>query len=567
MDAAPGRHFPNALLEDMRLDLKMKSLLGRLRYRRLASTFTILATLSAGILIGSVVAHGVHGQETKQAAKVDTSDATPLKIPAPRDLSTDFTRIAKEVGPAVVNISTVTLPKEQKQQRRQRGFSTSPFGQQGPDNGGNGQEEGPNNFQDFFNHFFGGAPGMGPEEGGQERESLGSGFIVDPRGYIITNNHVIDKADKIWVRLSTDPNNGFMQGRPATVVGVDKATDIAVLKIQTDHPLPTVKMGNSEGAQVGDWVIAIGSPFTLSQTVTAGIVSAKNRTIDHGVSGQYQHFIQTDAAINPGNSGGPLLNMAGEVIGMNTAIYTESGTYAGIGFAMPANTIVGVYNDLIGPEHKVVRGSIGITFQPNLPSAVAHVYGFKNGVLVSAVQPGFPADKAGLKAGDIITTVDGKPVKDGDDLVNIISARKPESTIQLGYMRNGQSHTASVTIADRTKMLAAINQGQGNENNPSEGTNQNEQAKLGITVSDLPQGAPAGMHGVLVQSVKPGSFADEIGLSEGWVIIAVNRHPVNNINEFRAIVAGLKSGDDVAFEVVDPRQPNAGNGYRGGTLP
>ncbi|MGB7191170.1 MAG: trypsin-like peptidase domain-containing protein, partial [Acidobacteriaceae bacterium] len=232
----------------------MKSLLGRLRYRRLASTFTILATLSAGILIGSVVAHGVHGQETKQAAKVDTSDATPLKIPAPRDLSTDFTRIAKEVGPAVVNISTVTLPKEQQQQRRQRGFSSSPFGQQqGPDNGG-GQDQspnGPNNFQDFFNHFFGGAP---PEEGGQERESLGSGFIVDSRGYIITNNHVIDKADKIWVRLSTDPNNGFMQGRPATVVGVDKATDIAVLKIKTDHPLPTVKMGNSEGAQVGDWV-------------------------------------------------------------------------------------------------------------------------------------------------------------------------------------------------------------------------------------------------------------------------------------------------------------------------
>jgi len=547
----------------------MKSLLRRLRYRRLASTFTILATLSAGILIGSVVAHGVHGQESKQAAKIDTSDATPLKIPAPRDLSTDFTRIAKEVGPAVVNISTVTLPKEQ-QRRHQRGFSSSPFGQQqGPDNGGDGQDQGPNNFQDFFNHFFGGAPGMGPDESGQERESLGSGFIVDPRGYIITNNHVIDKADKIWVRLSTDPNNGFMQGRPATVVGVDKATDIAVLKIKADpgHPYPTVKMGNSEGAQVGDWVIAIGSPFTLSQTVTAGIVSAKNRTINPGVSGQYQHFIQTDAAINPGNSGGPLLNMAGEVIGMNTAIYTESGTYAGIGFAMPANTIIDVYNDLIGPEHKVVRGSIGISFQPNLPSAVAHVYGFKNGVLVSSVQSGFPADKAGLKAGDIITTVDGKPIKDGDALVNIISARKPGSTIQLGYLRNGQQHTANVTIADRTKMLAAMTQGPSGENNPEENNNQNEQAKLGITVTDLPQGAPAGLHGVLIQSVKPGSFADEIGLNEGWVIIAVNRHPVNNLNDFRAIAAGLKSGEDVAFEVVDPRQPNAGNGYRGGTLP
>jgi serine protease Do len=358
-----------------------------------------------------------------------------------------------------------------------------------------------------------------------------------------------------------------MQGRPATVVGFDKATDIAVLKIKTDHPLPTVKLGNSDGAQVGDWVIAIGSPFTLSQTVTAGIVSAKNRTINPGVGGQYQHFIQTDAAINPGNSGGPLLNMAGEVVGMNTAIYTESGTYAGIGFAMPSDTIVSVYNDLIGPEHKVVRGSIGISFQPNLPSAVAHVYGFKNGVLVSAVQAGFPADKAGIKPGDIITTLDGKPIKDGDELVNIISARKPGSTIELGYIRNGQKHTATVTVADRTKMLAALNKEPG-ENNPNEGNNgQNEQAKLGITVSNLPQGAPAGLHGVLVESVKPGSFADEIGLQEGGVIISINKHPVSNINDFRAIVAGLQSGSDVAFEVVNPQAPNGGSFYRGGTLP
>jgi serine protease Do len=543
----------------------MKSFLGRLRYSRLASTFAILTTLSVGILIGSVVAHGVHGQEAKQTSKIDTSDATPLAVPAPRSLSTDFTRIAKDVGPAVVNISTVTLPTQQRMRRR---FNGSPFQQGPPDDGGNDdQDQGPDNFQNFFNHFFGGMPN-GQDDGGQERESLGSGFIVDPRGYIITNDHVIDKADKIWVRLSTDPDNGFMQGRPATVVGFDKATDIAVLKIQTDHPLPTVKLGNSDGAQVGDWVIAIGSPFTLSQTVTAGIVSAKNRTIDNTPAGQYQHFIQTDAAINPGNSGGPLLSMAGEVIGMNTAIYTESGTYAGIGFAMPSNTIVDVYNDLIGPEHKVVRGSIGITFQPNLPSAVAHVYGFKNGVLVSSVQPGFSADKAGLKAGDIITTVDGRPVKDGDDLVNDISARRPGSTIQLGYLRNGKQLTATVTVGDRTKMLEALNNGDGGQSNPSEGNNsENAQAKLGITVSDLPQGAPAGLHGVLIQSVKPGSFADEIGLSEGAVIASINRHPVRNVADFRTIVAGLKSGDDVAFELLDPQQPDAGSRYLGGTLP
>ena len=171
------------------------------------------------------------------------------------------------------------------------------------------------------------------------QESLGSGFIVDPKGYIITNNHVIEKADKIYVKLSTDPDNQDL-GRPARVIGVDKATDLAVIKIDTSTPLPTVKLGNSDMPQVGDWVEAIGSPFALSQTVTAGIISAKNRTIEPGAGGQFQHFIQTDAAINPGNSGGPLLNMNGEVIGVNTAIFTQSAGYQGIGFAMPSNTVV-----------------------------------------------------------------------------------------------------------------------------------------------------------------------------------------------------------------------------------
>jgi serine protease Do len=555
----------------------MKSLLGRLRYRRLATTFTILATLSAGILIGSVVAHGVHGQES---SKIDTSDATPLKIPQPRDLSTDFTRIAKQVGPAVVNINTVTLPHE----RRGRSTMRSPqFQQQNPnDNGGDDdqdQEQGPgdqgqgdqgqgqNNFQDFFNHFFGGQ-GQGQNEAGQERQSLGSGIIVDPRGYIITNNHVVDKADKIWVKLSTDPDIGNMQGRPATVIGVDKATDIAVIKIQTDQPLPTAKLGNSDGAQVGDWVIAIGSPFTLSQTVTAGIVSARNRTIDNTPSGQFQHFIQTDAAINPGNSGGPLVDMAGEVIGMNTAIFTESGTYAGIGFAMPSNIMIDIYNQLIGPDHKVVRGSIGITFQPTLPPAVAHVYGFKSGVLINSVQPGFSADKAGLKVGDIITSIDGRPVKDGDDLVNDISARKPGTTVQLGYVRNGKTSTANVVIGDRTKMLAALGNGQPQGPNAGPAAPSNSaQLKLGVTVSDLPQNAPAGLHGVLVESVKPGSFGDQINLAQGQVIIAVNRQPVTSVAEFNRIIAALKPGDDVAFQWMDPQNPNGGSMYAGGTLP
>ena len=552
----------------------MKSPFGRFTYNRLASSFTILATLSAAIVVGSVVAHSVRGQESQ----INSSDATPLKVPAPRDLSTDFSRIAKEVGPAVVNINTEILPKQQQQRRRNPHGGMQPWNpQQQPPDGddGNGnddqspQGQGQGGLQDFFNRFFGGqGPDMGQDDG-QERESLGSGFIVDPRGYIITNNHVVDKADRIFVTLASDPAGS--QGRPAKVVGVDKATDIAVIKIATDQPLPTVKVGNSDGVEVGDWVMAIGEPFGLAKTVTAGIISSKNRSVEPGTEGEFQHFLQTDAAINPGNSGGPLVDMAGEVIGVNTAIFTQSAGNEGIGFAQPSNVVVNVYNDLIGPEHKVVRGSIGISFQPSPSAAVARVYGFKSGVIISLVGPNLPAAKAGLKAGDIITTINGKPVKDGDELVAIISDYKPGTNVDIGYLRNGQAAHATVTVGDRDKVLAAMeNAGNGdNEEAPGQNPGNVSPAKLGITVSALPQGAPAGLHGVLIQSVKPGSFADEIGVGDfqGGVITSVNKHPINNVQDFQAAVSALHSGDDVVLEIVNPQQPGSGNEYLGGTLP
>jgi serine protease Do len=547
----------------------MKPLLERLRVSRLASIFTILGTLSAGILIGSVAVHGVRGNESQ----TDSSDATPLKIPNPITLSTTFTQIAKDVGPAVVNINTETLPQEDTHSRRRSPHAAPavpPGGdddQNGDQNGDqDGQGQGPDqNFQDFFNRFFGQGPGGGGEQGDQMRESLGSGFIVDPRGYIITNNHVVEKADRIYVKLSTDPE-GF-QGRLGKVVGVDKDTDLAVVKITTTEPLPTVKMGNSDAGQVGDWVIAIGSPFALSQTVTAGIVSAKNRTVDHGPSGQFQHFIQTDAAINPGNSGGPLVNMADQVIGVNTAILTQSAGYEGIGFAMPSNTVIGVYNDLIGPEHKVIRGSIGVQFQAALSPAVQRVYGFKSGVLINAVTPHGPADQAGMKAGDIITIVDGKPIKDGDALVTDIAARKPGATVHLGYVRAGQTATATLTIADRAKLYAAQPVSQNGENGPESAPNASE-GKLGLTVEAVPGPlASKGVHGVLVTKVKPGSFADEAGLAAGLVITEINKQPVTGIDQFQSLVSALKAGQDVGFRVVDSRNPTAGGTYLGGTLP
>jgi serine protease Do len=534
----------------------MKSLFERLRSRRLASVFVLLATLSAAIVAGSFAAHGVSGQEKQNSS----ADATPLKVVNSTVPPNEFVKIAKEVGPAVVNINTETLPKQATNQRR------NPHGNMPPDAQNPDDQQGPDNFQDFFNRFFGGQiPDQGGGDDGAVRESLGSGFIVDPKGYIITNNHVIEKADKIYVKLSTDPDTQDL-GRPARVIGTDKATDLAVIKIDTNVPLPTVKMGNSDTAQVGDWVEAIGSPFALSQTVTAGIISAKNRTIEPGAGGQFQHFIQTDAAINPGNSGGPLLNMNGEVIGVNTAIYTQSAGYMGIGFAMPSNTVVAVYNDLISPSHKVTRGSIGIQFRQGLSSAVNRVYGFKNGVLVNAVQPGGPAEKAGLKPGDIIVSVDGRGVKDGDDLVNEIASRRPGSTVRLGYLRDGKQEDATVTIGDRDKVFANLSGSQPNSA-PSEGGDVGE-TKLGIVVREISPSIADKIHspGMMVQSVRTGSFADLQGLQPGMVITRINKQPTGTKEQFDAIVSKLKSGDDVVFEVRDPRQPNGGINYMGGTL-
>jgi len=547
----------------------MKSFFERLRTRRLASAFVLLATLSFTIVAGSFAAHGVRGEEKQNSS----TDATPLKVVNSTVPPNEFVKIAQRVGPAVVNINTQTLPKQSTTKGRGYGGGRFQNMPQNPGDNGDedqpqqGQNQGQDNFQDFFNRFFGGQ--MPNQEGGdpsQVREALGSGFIVDPKGYIITNNHVVDKADKIYVKLSTDPDGTSDMGRPAHVIGVDKATDLAVIKIDTDTPLPTVKLGNSDITQVGDWVEAIGSPFALSQTVTAGIISAKNRQIEGGASGQFQHFIQTDAAINPGNSGGPLLNMNGEVIGVNTAIYTQSAGYQGIGFAMPSNTVVEIYNDLISPSHKVTRGSIGIQFNQQLSGAVNRVYGFKNGVLVQQVTAGGPAEKAGLKAGDVITAIDGRAIKDGDDMVNEIASRRPGSSIRLGYQRDGKPADTTVTIGDRDKVFANL----GTEQATTGGEEKGDagETKLGIVVREVSAAMAVKIHvsGVVIQSVRAGSFADLQGLQPGLVIVRINKQPTGTKEQYDAVVGKLKTGDDVVFEVMDPRRADLGINYVGGTL-
>ncbi|HEY4762499.1 MAG TPA: Do family serine endopeptidase [Candidatus Sulfotelmatobacter sp.] len=507
----------------------------RMKAHRWAYTLSILATLSVGILIGTVISYGVKGKEGQK------SDATPLALPSPQQMSNTFSQIAKQLEPSVVNINTESTIKNV---HRRRG--------QNPDDD---DSDGGGGMDDFFNHFFGGPGGGGGQAGpggqggsgdGSIRErSLGSGVIVDPKGYIVTNRHVVEKADRIRVRFEDDPPG---VQHDAKVIGTDQETDLAVIKVDLDRALPSAKMGNSDSMQVGDWVLAVGSPFGLSETVTAGIVSAKGRDIVPGR--QFQTFIQTDAAINPGNSGGPLVNMNGEVIGINTAILSETNAYAGVGFALPSKTVVEVYNQLTGPEHKVSRGSIGIMFDAVENPAIARVYGSGSGVTVSNVVAGSPADQAGLKVGDTITTVDGKKVSKGSELVGDIASRKPGAKVNLGFLRNGKTQDTTVTIADRAKLFAArLGDEQANDDESAP-----KQSKLGVTVRKVtPEMADrldiAAGKGVIVQDVKPGSFAEDVNLGRGDIILEVNKQAVNSEEEFARIEASLKSGQDVVFLV------------------
>jgi len=516
----------------------------RMKARRWAYAFFILATLSVGILIGTIVSYDVKGKEGQKS-----SDATPLSMPAPQQLSNTFSQIAKQLEPTVVNINTESTIKNP---HRRRGG-----GQDDDSDGGGG-----GGMDDFFNRFFG---GQGGQDTGPIRErSLGSGVVVDEKGYIVTNRHVVEKADRVRVRFQDDPPG---VQHDAKVIGTDQETDLAVIKVEVDRALPKAKMGNSDSLQVGDWVLAIGSPFGLSETVTAGIVSAKGRDIVP--QRQFQTFIQTDAAINPGNSGGPLVNMTGEVIGINTAILSETNAYAGVGFALPSKTVVEVYNQLIQPDHRVARGSIGIMFDAVENPAIARVYGSGSGVTISNVVAGSPADQAGLKVGDTITTVEGKKVAKGAELVADIAARKPGSKVTLGFLRNGKPQEAAVTIADRAKLFAA----RLGQEDDTEDESTPKQSKFGMTVRKLtPEMAdrldvPYGK-GVIVQDVKPGGFADDINFTRGDVILEINKQPVNSEDDFTRLESTLKSGQDVVF-LVRQRGTTRQDGtiFMAGTLP
>ena len=321
---------------------QVREIFGWARRRKLLASAFLVLTLVVGILIGSIVSGRTSAMKAMSAFA--GTNATPLKLPDPVPSSASFSGIVTRVEPAVVNIATTQVLEKKPAVRKRRT----------PQGGGNGQGYGNDQddpMQDFFDRFFDGRQDAPP----QAERSLGSGVIVDKRGYVLTNNHVVEQATKIQVSLDGDPNK-----YTAKVIGVDEDTDLAVIKIEAGKELPTAKLGNSDGVNVGDWVLAIGSPFGLNATVTAGIISAKDRGGIGGSNHQFQRFLQTDAAINPGNSGGPLVDLAGEVIGINTAIITGSRGYEGVGFALPSTAAINVYNQIIA-QGRVTRGSIGVS--------------------------------------------------------------------------------------------------------------------------------------------------------------------------------------------------------------
>jgi serine protease Do len=504
----------------------VKGMLDWARREKTVAALFVALTLVVGILIGTVVSGRTSAMKTMSFAG---KGATPLPMPDAIPSSNSFASIVNRVEPAIVNISTTQVMEKRQATKKRR--QQTPNDQQPPDN--------PNDpMQDFFDRFFDGRQDAPPAA----ERSLGSGVIVDRKGFILTNNHVVDQATKIQVQL-----NGETQKFPAKVVGVDEETDLAVIKIDAGKELPVAKLGNSDGVQVGDWVLAIGSPFGLNATVTAGIISAKDRG---GVGRQFQKFLQTDAAINPGNSGGPLVDLAGEVIGINTAIITGSRGYEGVGFALPSSVAINVYNQLI-QQGRVTRGSIGVSFQEELGTNVITLkeLGAQSGVVIMGVEPGSPAEKAGLKGGDVITSVNGQTVKTGNDLVNPIAQAPIGSKVKIGYVRDRQAKETNAVVEDRTRVFPNSAARQSDSQNDS-GT-----AEFGLRVENLtPDRASRvgmeGQKGVLVVDVDPASFGDDLGFARGDVIAEVNRQAVGSIAEYKAVVSKLKPGQNVVFKVL-----------------
>ncbi len=467
------------------------------------------------------------GEEQQHAAP---DVAAPSKAPLVTGLP-NFADLAEALRPAVVNISTTSQaesPHMQMPGPGPRQFGPGGPGQGGPGQGGPGQGDPFHEFWEPFERYFGPMPRQ------QKQRSLGSGFILSHDGLILTNNHVVENAEEIVVQTADDKEY------KAKVVGRDSKTDLAVIKIDADKSddLKPVVLGNSDELRVGDWIFAVGNPFGLSNTVTAGIVSAKSRFIGQG---SYDDFIQTDAAINPGNSGGPLVNLKGEVVGINSAIFSRSGGNIGIGFAIPINLAKELLPQL-QEKGRVTRGWLGVYIQRVTPEIAESLKLDKSrGALVADVMADTPAAEAGIEVGDVIVEFDGHAVKESTDLPLIVARTPIGKAADVKIIRNGKTQTVSVTIGELKDEEVQVAKG--------------SSAELGMAVQNLtPEiaeslGVDAKTKGVVVASVEPGSPADEAGLQRGDVVLEVNRQSVENEGAYGRAIKKIEKGKSVLLLV------------------
>jgi len=456
----------------------------------------LLALIMASALVGAGygISPAVKSNDTPASAVTKNSDI-PM-IPA------NFSDLAEKVRPGVVNIQVVKTVKN-------AGFgfphsSRNPFG-------------------DFFGPFSDENPHRGPEQQG-----VGSGFVISSDGYILTNNHVVDDANQIKIKLADGKEYD------AKVVGRDPKTDLALLKAEGVSGLQSLQLGDSDSLKVGNWVVAIGSPFGLEQTVTAGIVSAKGRVIG---SGPYDNFIQTDASINPGNSGGPLLNTEGEVIGINTAIFSQSGGNVGIGFAIPVNMAKEIVPQLKDKGH-VTRGWLGVGIQKVTPE-LSKSFGLKDekGALVSQVAKGGPADKGGIETGDVIVEFDGNKVSDSNELPRMVAPLPVGKTVAVKVLRGGN-------VVDREVKIGQL------EEQKEEVASDTTHKPLGMTVQNITPEIAKGLGlksetGVVVASVIPGTPAAKADIRSGDVIQQVNKKPVKDVEDFKQKIESTKDQETI----------------------
>lgn len=493
-------------------------------------------SVAAGFVAGVIATAALQLQTRVEAisfwgAEPAEQAATPTpaaKAPSQALMSAlpDFTALTEKVSPAVVNVSTTSQGEANPH------MEGGPFG--GPGN--------PHEFWEPFERFFGPMP-----KRQFKQRSLGSGFIISREGFILTNNHVIENADEILVKTADEKEY------KAKVVGRDPKTDIAVIKIDGANDLSVVTLGNSDELKVGAWVVAIGNPFGLEHTVTAGIVSAKGRFIGQG---SYDNFIQTDAAINPGNSGGPLINLKGEVVGINSAIFSRSGGNIGIGFAIPINVAKEMLPEL-EEKGRVTRGWLGVMIQKVTPD-IAENFGLKDtkGALVADVVKDGPAQEAGIKVGDVIVEFDGHPIKDSTELPMLVARTAVGKSVTVKLIRDKRSETLSVKIGELKdeEQVAAGGKERG----------------LGLTVQPLTPdiaeslGLSSEVKGVVVSAVEPGSSADDAGLRRGDVILEVNREAVKDLASYRkalkeagkgkSVLLLVRRGDNTIFMALKPSE-------------